>query len=62
MAKDDDADKRQDRDGMNLRVLQQQVKKSAERDRRAQLQRNELRQPQSRWQRIVRYVWDRKRP
>ncbi len=60
MAKDEGAGKSQERGRVNLRQLQ--VKKSAERERRAQLQRNELRQPQSRWQRLVRYVWDRKRP
>ncbi len=62
MPKDDPADKHQASGGMDLRQLHEQVRKSAERDRKAQLQRNELRQPQSRWQRFVRYVWDRKRP
>ncbi len=62
MTNDDPADKRPGSGGMGLRQLLEQVKKSAERDRRAQRVRDPLRQPQSRWQRFVRYVWDRKRP
>ena len=47
---------------MTLRQIHEQVKRSAERDRHTQVTRNALAQPQSRWQRFVRYVWDRKRP
>jgi len=34
---------------------------TAARDRESQKMRNPLAQQQSRWQRFVRYVWDRKR-
>ena len=47
--------------GLTLRQIHEQVKQSAERDRQAQLTQNKLAQPQNRWQRFVRYVWDRKR-
>jgi hypothetical protein len=59
---DDDPDKLKGPGGMTLRQIHEQVKRSAERDRQAQVTRNALAQPQSRWQRFVRYVWDRKRP
>jgi len=47
--------------GLTLRQIHEQVKRSAERDRQAQVTQNKLAQPRSRWQRFVRYVWDRKR-
>ena len=47
---------------MTLRQIHEQVKRSAERDRQARFTHNEQAQPQNRWQRFVRYVWDRKRP
>lgn len=56
-----DPDKLKGPGGLTMRQLHEQVKKSAERDRQAQLRQNKLAQPQSRWQRLVRYVWDRKR-
>jgi hypothetical protein len=37
------------------------VRKSVERDREAQKMKNPLALKASRWQRFVRYVWDRKR-
>jgi hypothetical protein len=58
----DDPDKLKGPGGMTLRQIHEQVKRSAERDRQAQVTHNELAQPQNRWQRFVRYVWDRKRP
>ena len=58
---DDDPDKLKGPGGMTLRQIHEQVKQSVERDRRAQATQKELVQPQSRWQRFVRYVWDRKR-
>jgi hypothetical protein len=58
----DDPDKLKGPGGMTLRQIHQQVKRSAERDRQAQVTQNKLAQPQSRWQRFVRYVWGRKRP
>lgn len=47
--------------GLTLRQVHEQVRKSVERDREAQETRNQLAQKSSRWQRFVRYVWDRKR-
>jgi len=58
----DDPDKLKGPGGMTLRQIHEQVKQSVERDRQAQLTQNNPAQPQSRWQRFVRYVWDRKRP
>lgn len=57
----DDPDKLKGPGGLTLRQIHDQVKRSAERDRLAQRAQNRLAQPQSRWQRFVRYVWDRKR-
>jgi hypothetical protein len=37
------------------------VRKSVVRDREAQKMKNQLAQKPSRWQRFVRYVWDKKR-
>ncbi len=59
---DYDPDKLKGPGGLTLRQIHEQVKQSAERDRQAQITQNELAQPQSRWQRFVRYVWDRKHP
>ena len=59
---DDDPDKLKGPGGMTLRQIHEQVKRSAERDRQARFTHNELAQPQNRWKRFVRYVWDRKRP
>jgi hypothetical protein len=58
----DDPDKLKGPGGMTLRQIHEQVKQSAERDRQARVTHNKSAQPQSRWQRFVRYVWDRKRP
>ena len=57
----DDPDKLKGPGGMTLRQIHEQVKRSAERDRQVPVMQNNLAQPQSRWQRFVRYVWDRKR-
>ena len=46
--------------GLTLRQIHEQVKRSVERDRQAQKTANKLAQKQNRWQRFVRYVWDRK--
>ncbi len=59
---DQDPDKLKGPGGMTLRQIHEQVKQSAEHDRQAQITQNKLAQRQSRWQRFVRYVWDRKRP
>jgi hypothetical protein len=43
--------------GLTMRQIHEQVQKSVARDREAQ--RNAQAQPQSRWQRMVRFVWGR---
>jgi hypothetical protein len=55
----DDPDKLKGPGGLTLRQVHEQVKKSVARDRDAQKMRNPLAQPQSRWRRVVRYVWGR---
>jgi hypothetical protein len=55
----DDPDKLKGPGGLTMRQIHEQVKRSVERDRDAQKTRNPLIQPQSRWQRVVRYVWGR---
>ena len=47
--------------GLTLRQIHEQVQKSVQRDHEAQEMRNQLAQKPNRWQRFVRYVWDRKR-
>jgi hypothetical protein len=47
--------------GMNMRELHERVKQSHQRDEATSKQHNKLTQPQNRWQRIVRYVWDKKK-
>ena len=42
-------------------TMRELVKRSAERDRKFARTRNQLKQPQNRWQRFVRYVWDKNR-
>jgi hypothetical protein len=44
-----------------MRELHEKVKQSHLRDQQANKARNALAQPQNRWQRFVRYVWDNKR-
>jgi hypothetical protein len=56
-----DPDKLKGPGGLTLRQVHEQVRKSVERDREAQKMRNPLAQKTNRWQRFVRYVWDRKR-
>ena len=46
---------------MNMRELHERVKQSHQRDEATSKQHNKLAQPQNRWQRIVRYVWDKNR-
>lgn len=55
----DDPDRLQGPGGLSLRQVHEQVKRSVARDRAAQKTRNPLAQPQTRWQRLVRYVWGR---
>jgi hypothetical protein len=56
-----DPDKLKGPGGLTLRQVHEQVRKSVERDREAQKMKNPLALRASRWQRFVRYVWDRKR-
>jgi len=56
-----DPDKLKGPGGLTLRQVHEQVHKSVERDREAQKMKNALAQKSSRWQRFVRYVWDKKR-
>ena len=46
--------------GLSLRQIHEQVKRSGVRHRQAEKTANKLAQKQNRWQRFVRYVWDRK--
>ena len=48
--------------GLTLRQVHEQVRKSVARDREAQSMNKPLAHERSRWQRFVRYLWDRKRP
>ena len=55
--------------GLNMRELHELVKQSHARDQTGRAPRskspwgvpNALKQPQNRWQRLARYVWDKKR-
>ncbi|HKW36808.1 MAG TPA: hypothetical protein VJO54_03280 [Burkholderiales bacterium] len=58
---ENDPDKLKGPGGLTLRQVHEQVRESVERDREAQKMRNALAQKPNRWQRFVRYVWDRKR-
>ncbi len=55
---ENDPDKLKGPGGLTLRQIHEQVRKSVVRDREAQKMKNQL---ASRWQRFVRYVWDKKR-
>jgi hypothetical protein len=56
-----DSEKLKGPGGMTMRELHELVKKGHARDQAASRQFNKLAQPQSRWQRFVRYTWDKKR-
>ena len=58
---ENDPDKLKSPGGLTLKQIHEQVQKSVQRDREAQKMRNPLAQKTNRWQRFVRYVWDRKR-
>jgi len=61
MATSNDPDKIKGPGGMTMRELHELVKKGHARDQVAGRQHNKLTQPQNRWQRFVRYVWDKKK-
>lgn len=46
--------------GLNMKQLHELVKKSHARDQTSRTP-NPLKQAQNRWQRLARYVWDKKR-
>ena len=56
-----DADKLKGPGGMTMRQLHDLVKQSAARDLAAGKASNKLSQKPDRWQRFVRYVWDKKK-
>ena len=56
-----DPDKLKGPGGMTMRQLHELVKQSATRDRAAGKVSNKLTPKSNRWQRFVRYVWDKKR-
>ena len=56
-----DPDKLKGPGGLTMRQLHELVKQSAARDRAAGKVSNKLTPKPNRWQRFVRYVWDKKR-
>lgn len=60
MAEKTDPEKIRGPGGMSMRELHELVKQSHARDQTGRAP-NQLKQPQNRWQRLVRYVWDKKR-
>jgi hypothetical protein len=61
MAKKPDTGKIKGPGGMSMGELHELVKKSHARDKAASNQQNKLKEPQNRWQRFVRYTWDKNR-
>jgi hypothetical protein len=61
MAEKGNKDKLKGPGGMTMRELHELVKKGHVRDQQAGKPYNKLAQPQNRWQRFVRYVWDKNR-
>jgi len=61
VTKSSDPDKLKGPGGLSMRELHERVKASHARDQQATRAANKLAQPHNRWQRFVRYVWDRKR-
>lgn len=61
MAESFDPDQIKGPGGLTLRQIHEQVKRSADRDRAAAKPANALVAKQNRWQRFVRFVWDKNR-
>ena len=61
MTQDRDDDQARGPGGLTFRELHEQVKKSAQRDRERANAASKLAHGPSRWQRFVRYVWDKNR-
>jgi len=57
----DDPDKLKGPGGLTMREIFEQVQRARARDRIAEKARNSLVQKQNRWQRFVRFVWDKKK-
>ena len=60
MSDEHDPDKLKGPGSISMRELHELVKKSHARDQTQRTQ-NKLNEPRNRWQRFVRYVWDKKR-
>jgi hypothetical protein len=61
MAKKPDPGKIKGPGGLSMNELHELVKKGRARDQAAGKPQNKLSQAQNRWQRMMRYVWDKKR-
>jgi len=61
MAEKPDKSKLKGPGGMTMRELHELVKKGQARNSVPGKPHNKLAQPQNRWQRLVRYVWDKNR-
>ena len=61
MVDNSDPNKNKGPGGLNMRELHELVKKGHARDKQTGKPHNKLAQPQNRWQRFVRYVWDKNR-
>ena len=61
MADKPDPDEAKGPGALTVRQLHELVKKSHQRDQAAGRAQNKHAQPQNRWQRFVRYAWDKKR-
>lgn len=57
----DDPDKLKGPGGLTMREIFEQVQRARARDRISEKARNSLVQKQNRWQRFVRFVWDKKK-
>jgi len=47
--------------GLTMRELHERIKQSHQRDQAAGKPHNKLSQPKNRWQRAIRYIWDKNR-
>ena len=61
MAKNPDSSGTRNPSGITMRELHERLKQNRRREQAAGKQQNKLAQPQNRWQRFARYVWDKKR-
>jgi hypothetical protein len=61
MAKNPDSDRARTPSGMGLRELHERMKRARKQEQATGKQQNKLAQPQNRWQRAVRYNWDKNR-